>query len=144
MNNNCPICNNNNVSLYSKSNYDIKNVNDYSFSSRKNPEYMHHTLMKCNDCDILYSVDIECKDDLFKLLNKSGVLFIVCHSYNSIVNRILGMKSPIYDIEHLQIFSKKGIKKLFELSGFKNITIFTIFNSYPISYWTKLFPFPKK
>ena len=82
--------------------------------------------------------------DIFKLLNKNGALFIVCHSYNSIVNKILGMRSPIYDIEHLQIFSKEGIKKLLELSGFKNITIFTIFNSYPISYWTKLFPFSNK
>ena len=72
MNNNCPICGNSNVSLYSKSNYEIKNINDYSFSSRKNPEYMHHTLMKCNDCDSLYSVDIEDKENLFNLYKKAN------------------------------------------------------------------------
>lgn len=33
---------------------------------------MHHTLMKCNDCDILYSIDIEGKDDLFDLYKKAN------------------------------------------------------------------------
>lgn len=83
-------------------------------------------------------------NDIYKLLNKNGALFIVCHSYDSFVNRILGMKSPIYDIEHLQIFSKKSVKKIFELSGFKNIEVFSISNNYPLSYWVKLFPFPGK
>ena len=265
----CPLCKNTNTIIYSKSNYDINNITDYSFASRKNPEYMHYTLMKCKDCDLLYSVDIINKEkfydmyseasfdskneanfasktyikyfnkayrntnigwggvninlamdigtgegsflkellnygvknvigvepskeainqadetvkkyilegffnaenfdnkkfdlitcfqaiehienplnlfnDIYKLLNKNGALFIVCHSYNSFVNKVLGMKSPIYDIEHLQIFSKKSVKKIFELSGFKNIEVFSIYNNYPISYWFKLFPFPKK
>ncbi|WP_300369648.1 class I SAM-dependent methyltransferase [Brachyspira sp.] len=264
----CPLCKNTNTALYAKSNYDINNINEYSFSSRKNPEYMHYTLMKCKDCDLLYSVDIVNKEkfydmyakagfdskneanfasktyieyfnkfykqthtgggytidlamdigtgegsflkellnygiknvigvepsneainqadetvkeyilncffnadnfsdkkfdlitcfqaiehienplnlfnDIYKLLNKNGALFIVCHSYNSFVNRLLGMKSPIYDIEHLQIFSKKSVKRIFELSGFKNIEVFSIYNNYPLSYWVKLFPFPNK
>lgn len=267
-NNVCPLCRNTNTIIYSKSNYDINNITDYSFASRKNPEYMHYTLMKCKDCDLLYSVDIVNKEkfynmyaeasfdskneasfasktyikyfdkvykklhiksekninlamdigtgegsflkelldygvknvigvepskeainqadetvkkyilegffnvenfydkkfdlitcfqaiehienplnlfnDIYKLLNENGALFIVCHSYNSLVNRILGIKSPIYDIEHLQIFSKKSVKKIFELSGFKNIEVFSISNNYPLSYWVKLFPFPGK
>lgn len=83
-------------------------------------------------------------NDIYKLLNENGALFIVCHSYNYFVNRIIGMKSPIYDIEHLQIFSKKSVKRIFELSGLKNIEVFSICNNYPLSYWVKLFPFPNK
>ncbi|WIH82893.1 class I SAM-dependent methyltransferase [Brachyspira pilosicoli] len=83
-------------------------------------------------------------DDIYKSLNQNGALFIVCHSYNSFVNKILGIKIPIYDIEHLQIFSKKSVKKIFELSGFKNIEVFSISNNYTLSYWVKLFPFPGK
>lgn len=263
----CPLCKSTNTILYAKSNYDINNITEYSFASRKNPEYMHYTLMKCKDCDLLYSVDIVDREkfhdmyteasfdskneanfasktyikyfdkvykkhirggvsinfamdigtgegsflkellnygvknvigvepsneainqadesikkyiingffnadnfddkkfdlitcfqaiehienplnlfnDIYKLLNENGALFIVCHSYNYFVNRIIGMKSPIYDIEHLQIFSKKSVKRIFELSGLKNIEVFSICNNYPLSYWVKLFPFPNK
>lgn len=85
--------------------------------------------------------EVLCKD-IYSLLRDGGLVYIVCHDYTSLVNKILGMKSPIYDIEHLQIFSKKSICRLLKKSGFENITIFTIKNKYPIKYWIRLFPFP--
>lgn len=39
---------------------------------------------------------------------EGSIAYLVCYDYRSFVNKILGMKSPIYDIEHLQLFSKKA------------------------------------
>ena len=76
------------------------------------------------------------------LLENKGVFYTVCHDYTSFANKLLGQKSPIYDIEHLQIFSRKSMKKLLHSTGFSKIILFTIWNSYPINYWLKLLPIP--
>ena len=83
-------------------------------------------------------------DDIKSILRPNGYSYFVCHNYCSFVNRLLGLKSPIYDIEHLQIYSKKSIKLLFEKVGFKNIKVFTIKNRYPLNYWFRLLPIPIK
>ncbi len=62
--------------------------------------------------------------DIKKILKPSGLFYVVCHDYLSPVNRILGFRSPIYDIEHLQIFSKKSIYRLMKKAGFTNIKVF--------------------
>lgn len=79
-------------------------------------------------------------EGIYKLLKIGGYAYFVCHSYTSLVNRVLGFHSPIYDIEHLQIFSKKSIRKIFEKIGFSDIKTFDLKNKYPLSYWLKLFP----
>lgn len=76
------------------------------------------------------------------LLKNGGILYLVCHDYRSLVNRMLGKKSPIYDIEHLQLFSQKSIRRLAEKEGFGEIQIFTLKNRYPVKYWLRLFPLP--
>ena len=83
-------------------------------------------------------------NDIKTILNPNGYAYFVCHNYCSFTNRLLGLKSPIYDIEHLQIYSKKSIKLLFEEAGFKNIKLFTIKNRYSLSYWFRLLPLPLK
>lgn len=81
--------------------------------------------------------------EIFTLLSRGGYFYLVCHDYRSLINRILGEKSPIYDIEHLQIFSKKSICRILKKIGYREIKIFTIWNRYPIKYWVRLFPFKK-
>lgn len=81
--------------------------------------------------------------DIYALLKDRGLVYIVCHNYCSLVNKILGTKSPIYDIEHLQLFSKRSIYRLLKECGYSNIKTFSIWNRYPIRYWLRLFPFPK-
>lgn len=46
--------------------------------------------------------------EIRRILKDGGYFYVVCHDYCSLINQFLGMKSPIYDIEHLQIFSKKA------------------------------------
>ena len=67
---------------------------------------------------------------------------MVCHDYRSVVNRLLGTRSPIYDIEHLQIFSRRSIEKLLSSNGFQDVRVFTLRNVYPLKYWVRLFPMP--
>jgi len=78
-----------------------------------------------------------------ELLLDQGHLVLVCHDRLSVVNRVLGERSPIFDIEHLQILNKKGVKLLLEMNGFVDVAVKPILNRYPISYWLLLSPIPK-
>jgi len=81
---------------------------------------------------------------IFKLLRKGGQLILVTHDSQAFLNRLLKKNSPIIDIEHLQIFSKKSLKTFLENQGFKNVNSCSFLNSYRISYWVWLLPFSKK
>jgi SAM-dependent methyltransferase len=81
-------------------------------------------------------------NSVYKLLRPGGVFVTITHDYRSLVNRILGKRSPIIDIEHLQIFSSKAIKELFMRSGYKDIYISSFKNSYSLKYWLRLCPIP--
>ncbi len=81
---------------------------------------------------------------VFDKLKNGGAVFFISHNYRSLANRILGLKSPIIDIEHLQLFSPQSLKVLLEQSGFTDINIKSFVNRYPLYYWIKVFPLPKK
>lgn len=76
------------------------------------------------------------------ILKPGGAAFIIFHNHKSLSARVLGMKSPIYDIEHLQLFSRSSMEFLFLSCGFVNIQIRQVYNKYPLHYWLKLFPMP--
>lgn len=78
--------------------------------------------------------------DVNSLLKKDGRFFVVSHNFRGKVNQILGEKSPIYDIEHLQLFSPESLRKMLENAGFSKVEVFPIINTYPLFYWIKLLP----
>ena len=82
-------------------------------------------------------------DRVHQLLNPSGRFILVCHNRNSLVNKLLGRRSPIFDIEHLQILTRMSARLLLEKRGFDNISVKSISNRYPISYWLLLSPLSK-
>lgn len=77
-----------------------------------------------------------------RLLRPGGVFITVTHDYESMVNRILGRRSPIIDIEHMQLFSKMSIRELFNRCGFDDVTANPFINRYSLSYWMRLAPLP--
>ncbi len=77
-----------------------------------------------------------------RLLAPGGAIYLVGHDRESLVNRCMGTKSPIFDIEHQQLFSRKSMRFLLESTGFTGVEITTIRNRYPLSYWLKLLPLP--
>jgi hypothetical protein len=56
----CPICkfNNKNYKIYLKKNLNSNSLNEYSFSSRKTPEFMNFELIQCSKCSLIYSLNI--------------------------------------------------------------------------------------
>lgn len=77
-----------------------------------------------------------------KLLIPGGSLAIIAHNRNGLINQLLGRKSPIFDIEHLQLFSPTSLKTLLEKAGLQNISIRPFRNTYPLAYWARLCPLP--
>lgn len=75
-------------------------------------------------------------------LTPGGLLAVVVHDWRALVNRIFGNRSPIIDIEHLQLYSRPSIRYLFEVCGFHDVKVVTIRNRYPLRYWLRLSPFP--
>jgi SAM-dependent methyltransferase len=258
----CPVCRDHHfTSLFAEANIDPSLLNQYSFASRKQPEYMHHRLLLCSSCDLLFAdvpaaaeslqtayeaaafdssaeavaaaatyakliqplldrlpdrngaLDIGTGDGAFlhhllsmeftnvrgiepssaplrsahprvrglieqglfepgrfspksfslitcfqtiehvpdplglcqeavRLLKPGGILCLVGHNRRALSARLLGRKSPIFDIEHLQLFSVSSFLCLLKTAGLHNIRIQPIWNRYQLSYWARLFPFP--
>ena len=91
----------------------------------------------------LYDPKQMCQDG-YAMLKDGGAVFFICHNHRALSAKILETKSPIFDIEHLQLFSENSIRYLLKDSGFVRIKTQILFNCYPLHYWLKLFPLPKK
>ena len=79
----------------------------------------------------------------FRLLRPGGAFVTVTHDYRSLVNRLLGNRSPIIDIEHMQLFSKRSVRHLFESAGYADVTVKAFVNTYSLRYWMRLAPLPR-
>jgi 2-polyprenyl-3-methyl-5-hydroxy-6-metoxy-1,4-benzoquinol methylase len=79
-------------------------------------------------------------ENMKSYIKPGGLLAISCHNRLSPVNKILGEKSPIFDVEHLQIFTNTGIELLFKGLGLKIVHSKKYKNKYPLSYWLKIAP----
>jgi SAM-dependent methyltransferase len=85
---------------------------------------------------------LETCQEAFKLLKKDGAILFVFHNQKSLSARLLGLKSPIYDVEHLQLFSPDSAQYMLAQCGFQNIRCKMLINSYPFAYWVRLLPIP--
>lgn len=77
-----------------------------------------------------------------RILKPGGALCLVAHNRRALSCRVLGRRSPIFDIEHLQLFSPASLQRLLSDAGLRSVVIRPLFNCYPLSYRTRLFPFP--
>jgi len=82
--------------------------------------------------------------DAVELLRPGGVLAIVCHDRRAPLNRLLGMRSPIVDVEHMQLFSPRSVEELLRRAGLRELGRRTIRNRYPLRYWARLLPLPER
>jgi SAM-dependent methyltransferase len=76
------------------------------------------------------------------LLREGGMIFFVVHDTEGLSVKLLGERSPVFDIEHIYLFNEKTLRELFKKNNFINLKTFSIKNTYSIKYWLKLFPFP--
>jgi SAM-dependent methyltransferase len=78
------------------------------------------------------------------LLKPGGILAIVCHDRRAPLNRVLGLRSPIVDIEHMQLFSPRSVTELLRFAGLEDVHQRRIRNRYPLRYWMRLAPLPDR
>jgi SAM-dependent methyltransferase len=93
-------------------------------------EHVHEPLALCREA--------------WSLLTEGGALFIVCHNRRAASAKLLGRHSPIFDVEHLQLFSPRSLRQLLGESGFTDVSVRPVFNSYPVRYWARLAPVPAR
>jgi SAM-dependent methyltransferase len=77
---------------------------------------------------------------VFRMLKPGGVFLTSTHDYRCFSAKVLGHRSPIFDIEHLQLFSRYSLSELYKRCEFSNIHIHPMSNNYPIWYWLKIAP----
>ena len=87
---------------------------------------------------------VETTHAVWRLLKPGGAAFFICHDRRAFSARLLGRKSPIFDIEHLQLFSAGSARYLLEQAGFQDVKIMPIINRYPLRYWLRLVPLPNR
>lgn len=78
----------------------------------------------------------------FRMLEPGGLLALITHDYTASLNRLLGRRSPIVDIEHLQLFCPRSLRYLVTVAGYAEPSIISIRNVYPLRYWLGLLPIP--
>jgi SAM-dependent methyltransferase len=81
--------------------------------------------------------------EIHRILKPGGAFYAVAHNRLSPINRLLGRYSPIFDIEHLQLFSSESLIGLLKTAGYETVECWSIRNTYPLHYWIKLFPIPR-
>jgi SAM-dependent methyltransferase len=75
-------------------------------------------------------------------LRKNGKIIFVVHNTEGLSVKLFGEKSPIFDIEHIYLFNKITLRKLFQQNGFKKISVVDLTNTYALSYWLRMIPLP--
>lgn len=82
--------------------------------------------------------------EAWRILKPGGAIFLIGHNRRALSAKLLGRRSPIYDIEHLQLFSPESLRRLLLSAGFLRVSVSPFLNRYPLSYWSQLFPLPRK
>jgi SAM-dependent methyltransferase len=75
-----------------------------------------------------------------RLLRPGGVFVGVTHNRRAWLNRLLGRRSPIVDVEHMQLFSPRSSANLLTLNGYFDVDGVSFWNRYRPSYWLRLVP----
>lgn len=74
------------------------------------------------------------------LLRPGGHVFAINHNIRSLSARLLGERSPMYDVEHVYLFDPRTITLLFRKHGFDAVESHGISNAYELSYFLKMLP----
>jgi len=83
---------------------------------------------------------LELMRSFHRALARGGKVALVVHDYRAPVNRLLGRRSPIIDIEHLQIYCRQSVETLFAAAGLASTVVSPLTNAYRLAYWLRLLP----
>ncbi|MBW8887825.1 MAG: class I SAM-dependent methyltransferase [Fibrobacteres bacterium] len=78
----------------------------------------------------------------FRKTRPGGLLYLIVHDAEGLQARLFGEKSPIIDVEHIYLFSRKTLALAAARAGYQPLSVFPIRNSYPLEYWITHAPIP--
>lgn len=78
--------------------------------------------------------------ECFRIISKQGMMILVCHNVDALVNKVFGEYSPVFDIEHIYLFNPATLRNLLEPYGFIIRDEGKVTNTYPLSYWLRYVP----
>ncbi len=73
-------------------------------------------------------------------LKPGGILIIAVHNERAFSAKLMGEKSPIFDVEHTHLYSKKTAELLFQKLGLTNVKVRSYRNHYSLAYLLHLLP----
>lgn len=76
-------------------------------------------------------------------LKEGGIALFITHNIDALSSKIMREKCPMIDIEHIYLFNKITLKKIFEKNGFSGIQVFNVANTFPLWYYIQMLPLPK-
>ena len=76
------------------------------------------------------------------LLAPGGIFLAINHDIRAPITRLLGERSPMYDVEHVYLFDRSTMRRLLVNAGFTVLTCRPLHNSYTMDYILKMFPLP--
>lgn len=73
-----------------------------------------------------------------RVLKRNGRAIFVVHNTDALSAKMFGEKSPIFDIEHIYLFNKNTLSRIFTKNGFYVKKIADLTNTFPLGYWLKM------
>lgn len=73
-------------------------------------------------------------------LRPGGFVLLVAHDAGAPLARLLGSFNPIFDVEHICLFTRATVRTLLERAGLRVLEIGPLANTYPLGYWLRLAP----
>ena len=77
-----------------------------------------------------------------RILRPGGMILLIHHDAGAWTHRLLGERSPIIDVEHIYLYDRRTIARIFVKNGFEVLRVFSVRNRYPVYYWTGMAPLP--
>lgn len=77
-----------------------------------------------------------------RVLKRGGLILCLNHDVEAVSARILGSRSPIVDVEHTYLYSRRTIARLFSTHGFRVRATGTVLDGHTVAYLTRLLPLP--
>jgi transketolase len=80
---------------------------------------------------------------IYKVLKPGGVVLGITHDEGSRLSKLLKEKCPIINDEHIYVFNRETLKKIFSKNSFIIETVSKVANKYSLRYWLKMLPLSK-
>lgn len=80
--------------------------------------------------------------EVHRILKPGGFVLILNHDVDALSARLLGERSPIFDIEHTYLYSRRTLARLAWNQGLTEVESGTVLDCYPLRYMLRMCPLP--